>query len=175
MIKKNYSLGLAILSYCFFSLAYANPSPFGITIKETSIKDLKQKYSVTKAGINKYSQGKMYNINPSQVEFDGLNSLLVIFGPDEKALAVLTNINKNQYDKLYGMLSTKYKLVSKKDAFVGDKKAEFIDDQTKIILNAPHLSFNLELYYIHKDFDALFMQESENEEKEKKSKEKEKL
>ena len=148
------------------------PSPFGVTIKKTTEEELKQKYSsLNYIGINKYSGGKMYEVNPSQVEFDGVKSLTFIFSIDDKVLAVVADIEKNKHYKIFDMLSSKYKLIFKDDAFVGDKAAVFIDDNTKIDLVNPHLGFNLQLRYTHKDLITIIGQKSSEEKKQKKDQE----
>jgi hypothetical protein len=171
---KNYVF-FFVLSWCFVSLAFAEPSPFGITIKQTTIEDLRQKYSVKNAGTNKYSDGPMYDLNPSEVGLEGVESVRVIFSRDNKVLAVITTCEKTKYNDLFKNLSSKYNLSFNKEPFVGDKVAEFTDDQTKISLSAPHMSFELSLNYIHKDLQVLFDEISINEEQQKTAKEVEKL
>lgn len=164
------------LSICLLSsFVYAEPSPFGITIKTTTAEELKEKYSVKEMGVNTYSNGKVYDISPEQVEFEGLESLRVIFSEDNKALGIFSVINKDKYNQLFNMLSLKYKLVSKKDAFVGDQSAVFIDGKTKITLVSPHLSFTLNVNYVHKDLNDAFDKISSEEKKQKSEKEAAKL
>ena len=154
MTKNIYSRIAVIAFQCStFSAVYSEPSPFGITINESTLADIKQKYSIKDAGINKYSEGEMYDLDPKQIKFDGVQSAKIIMSKDNKILALLTEMNKKNYDRLFSMLSKKYKLVSNKNPFVGDKEAEFIDGDTKITLIAKHMDFQMHLQYVHKDFD----------------------
>jgi hypothetical protein len=171
MNKKTHTIIAALTMSFVSSCAYAEPSPFGITINKTTEEELKSKYRFTDEGENQYSRGRMYKIHPAQVEFEGLESLTVIFSKDNKALAVIANIGKNKYDKVLANLSSKYKLISKKDAFVGDKAATLVDDDTNIYLSAPHMSFSMRMSYIHKDLDTLYDKQSAEEEKQKNEKE----
>jgi hypothetical protein len=172
MNKRIINFITTLLMCCFSSLVNAEPSPFGVTIKKTTEEELKQKYSsLNYIGINNYSGGKMYEVNPSQVEFDGVKSLRFIFSIDDKVLAVVADIEKNKHYKLFDMLSSKYKLIFNDEPFVGDKAAAFIDDNTKIYLATPHLGFYLQLRYIHKDLNTIIGQKSAEEKKQKKDQE----
>lgn len=168
---------LIFIVFCFFNVMYAHaePSPFGIKIKETTLSDIKKQYKFTNTGVNKYSGGAMLDLETTQLNFEGLNRISLIFGQDDKVLAILTVINKTRYEELFDMLSSKYTLISKEDAFVGNRSAEFKDDNTKIVLNAPHLSFTLNLNYIHNNFYERYIEKSEKEQQEKTKQEKGKL
>ena len=49
----------------------------------------------------------------------------------------------------YKLLREKYKLVGSRIPFVGDTWAKFVDGNTEILLDAPHLSFSMTLEYEH--------------------------
>lgn len=168
---------LILIVACFLVAvsAYAEPAPFGIKIKETSVNDVKSKYKFKDVGINKYSNGKMFDLEPAQFNFEGLKNVRVIFGEDDKVLAVLTSVQKSRYSDLLNMLSNKYELISKTDAFVGDRDAEFKDSNTKITLYAPHLSFDLELNYIHDDLHKHYIKQSSQDRQEKAKNEMDKI
>ena len=78
---------------------------------------------------------------------------------------------KSKFNDIFNSLSSKYKLINKKIPFVGDKEAKFIDGNTEITLNAPHMSFNMDLYYIDKDLWKIYKQIQQKEETEKRKKE----
>jgi hypothetical protein len=173
---KNYTFKKAIyftwvfLIFFFNASTLAEPEPLGIKIKETDINYIKSKYTFTNKGINAYSKGQMLDLEPGQFQLQGLKDVRLIFGEDNKVLAVLTVIKKDRFDDLLNMLSSKYYLISKEVPFVGNKNASFKDDNTKITLSAPHLSFDLNLDYIHNDLRKAFIEQSE-EEKQKKAQE----
>jgi hypothetical protein len=172
IIKK-----LIFIIFCFSNVLHVNaePSPFGIKIKESTVSDIKGQYKSKDSGINKYSGGVMLDLEPTQLNFEGLQDISIVFGQDDKALAVFSTINKNRYQELLDMLSSKYTLVSKVGGFVGNSRAEFKDDNTKIVLDAPHLSFSMSLSYIHNDLNKKYIEESEKEKQQIKKQETEKL
>ena len=154
-------------------VAAADPAPFGLEIGKATIKDVKAKYSAQKIGINKYSGGEMYDI--SGVNFDGLQKATVIFSTEGKLLAVLTTLPKSKFDSLLSGLSNKYQLVSKQIPFVGNKSAKFVDGNAEITIDAPHLSFQMEMNYINKDLWKAYKAQSNKEQKEKRKSEQSQL
>ena len=131
---------------------WADPAPFGLELGKATIADMEKKYTANYTGINKYSSGKMYTLEPSELGVAGISSATVIFDKDLKLVAVLTNLSKNRFDELYRSLSGKYKVKSKEIPFVGNKKVVMKDGKTEVTLDAPHMSFNMELNYVNTDF-----------------------
>ena len=153
------------------TLTMADPAPFGLEIGKASIKDVKDKYNTKSAGINKYSLGEMYDLDVSEIKFDGLQKATVIFSKKGKLLAVLTTLPKRKFDGVLKALRGKYKLVSKKIPFVGNKSAKLLDGNTDITLDAPHLGFTMSMNYINKDLWKSYKKKSSNEQKAKKKNE----
>lgn len=149
--------------------AVADPAPFGLEIGKTTVKEMTSKYGVTPNGVNKYSNGPMFKINVAELNFSGLKEATAIFSTDGVLLAILTTLPKSKFDYLLDALDDKYKLVSKKIPFVGNKKAKLIDGNTEITLSAPHMSFDMEMNYISKELWRTYKQQS-SAEKEKKRK-----
>lgn len=159
----------ALLFVC--QSAFANPTVFGLTIGETTAAQLKSKYNVSHQGINKYSQGDMYLIPQSQIQFEGIGDVTAIFSRSDKLVAVLTELPKSKFDYLNETLAKKYRLVNQQLPFVGNKSATYKDGETEITLEAPHLSFQLSMNYIHSDLLKVFNTQKEQEKKEKQQQE----
>lgn len=152
-------------------LALADPAPFGLEIGKATIKEVKSKYSAKSVGTNKYSEGDMYDLDVSQISFEGLQSVRVIFSVEGKLLGVVCTFPKSKFNALFDSLKDKYKLVSSDIPFVGDASAKFVSGNTDIMLKAPHLSFEMEMNYIHKDLWKAYKNQSQKEEQHKKMKE----
>jgi hypothetical protein len=164
-MKKILILALLVMPI----VVMADPAPFGLEIGKATISDVKAKYSAKKTGVNKYSQGDMYELDVSGISFDGLQEVTLIFSQEGKLLAVLTKLPKNKFDYLLNNLSGKYKLVSKQIPYVGNKSAEFVDGNTDITIEAPHMSFEMVMNYINKDLWKSYNNQS-NKEKQNKQK-----
>lgn len=160
---------LLALVFCTIncSNSFAEPDPFGIEINKSSYQEVKEKYLGRDVGINKYSNGKMYDIDCNQIGVEGIKSMRAIFHQNDTILALITTFDKNKYSSLVKSLSQKYKLISKQDAFVGNKSAKFKQDNTIINLEAPHMSFTLNLSYIHNNFEKLYLNTIEREKEQK--------
>ncbi len=91
---------------------------------KTTETDVKEMYNLEPEGVNKYSKGNQYFIDPTQLDLEDLKSTLIIF--DEKGVLVFVGSefnsissiedSKNRYKKfdyLYKILASKYKLVKK--------------------------------------------------------------
>jgi hypothetical protein len=154
------------------SISFSEPSPFGMEINKSTYEEIRNKYSGTNCGINKYSNGKMYKINCCQIEVDGIKEIVAIFDKNDKLMAITAVFNKTEYNSLVNSLSNKYQLMFKKDAFVGSKVSRFQSDNTLIEIKAPHMSFSLTLAYMHKSFEELFLYQVNKDFKQKKQKEK---
>lgn len=145
---------------------FAEIEPFGIKLRG-AFSEVKKKYKVKHAGINKYTQGDMYTISSDQVSFSGLKTLLVICDKEKKVRGVLATVNKNRYQEIAQMLEGKYALVDRKEAFVGNKFSKFKSEGVQINVIAPHLSFELDLEYIDDSLHESFEKTRAKEESEK--------
>lgn len=154
---------------------WANPAPFGLEIGTTSIKELKAKYSVTQTGINKYSGGEMFKLNPSQLNFDGLKEATVIFDSNKKVTGILITLPKHRFDAVRKSLSSKYRVTKQQIPFVGNKSVTYSNNETEITLEAPHLSFDMSLNYISNTFLKKFNAQTQREAQQKRESEQSQL
>lgn len=162
---------LLLITLIFGSMLYANPAPFGLEINKTTLNEAKGKYTLIKNGINKYSDGPIYLIKKDELKLDGLKEVKLIFSKDGKLLiAVIATFNQFKFKSLHQNLSEKYNLINENIEFVGDQNATYDDDQTLIELRSSHMSFDLSLTYISKEFDKK-IEEMRKQEKEQKNKE----
>ena len=161
------ALGFAGLT----GVASANPSPFGLTLEKTTVKEMQAKYKATRKGVNLYSNGPMFDLNPQDLGVDGLKSALVIFDQNEKLVAVLTTLPKHRFDNLHEILRGMYSVESSQIPFVGNKRVVMRNGNTRITLDAPHLSFDMEMNYITDSFQRTFEAALRREEEEKRKRE----
>lgn len=166
-MKKGIALALSLLS----TAAFADPTIFGMELGKMTETELKAKYNVSSNGTNKYSNGNMYSIPTSSINFSGLKEVTAIFDTNSKLVAVLTTVPKNKFDYLHQTLGGKYKLVSKNIPFVGNKSVKYRDGTTDITLEAPHMSFDMSMNYIRDDLMQAFNSQSQAEARKKQANE----
>ena len=162
-MKKGIALAIALFS----SAASADPTIFNLELGKTTEAQLKSMYSAQHTGVNKYSDGNMYSVPTSAINFDGLQTVTTIFDKGGVLIAVLTTFPKSKFDYLNQALGGKYKQVSQNIPFVGNKSATYRDGGTEITLEAPHMSFEMTMNYIRDDLMRAFNQQSEAEKRQK--------
>nr|DAF33502.1 MAG TPA: hypothetical protein [Inoviridae sp.] len=153
----------------------ADPTVFKMELGKTTEQEVKEMYNLEPDGVNKYSNGNQYYIDPTQLDLEDLKSTFIIF--DEKGFLVYVSSDFNsissmensksryqKFDYLYKILANKYKLVKKERPFVGDQYAKFKDGSSEIELSEPHMGgFKISLSYARKDFlDAFDKKQSED-------------
>lgn len=149
-------VSLLLVAFAVPVTALAEPAPFGLQIGSATSAEVLAKYSGTLLGLNKYSDGKMFELDTKGFDFDGLKKVVVIFSKDDRLLALLANLPKAKFKSLKTSLDGKYKVVNAQTPFVGDQNVIYLDGTTEIEIDAPHLGFAMSLNYISKDFVLTF-------------------
>lgn len=163
-------LSVTLLSLLFAGVAAADPAPFGLELNKATEKEVLAKYSGSHAGINRYSGGAMYQLEPGQFGFDGLRKLTVIFDRDGRLVAVLTGFHKRAFERLNGLLKPKYTLVSETIPFVGNKSVRYRDGGSEIHLDAPHMSFEMSMNYLTSELLEKFRADAQAEAEQQRAK-----
>lgn len=137
----------------------ANAAPLGLEIGAATAAQVKAKLggttSLSELGKNKFTEGVMLGGDGGGLGVDGLKQITFIFGKDDVLQAVLMTLEKD-FNRTFEMLRKKYTLVSKQIPFVGDSYARFSQGASAVVLDAPHLSFEMTLRYISSAFDQAY-------------------
>lgn len=154
------------------AIAIADPSPFGLEIGKATIKDVKQKYSAKSEGFSNISNGEVYSLDVSEISFEGLQSVLVVFSEDDRLLSVQCKLSQSKFNYLFDILKDKYLLI---DANINDKSdkiyANFKDGDTEILLFTSRYDFQMDMSYSHKDFNREVRKYLKKEKQEKEKRE----
>jgi len=151
-MKKLFLIVITTLCMTFTNLTFAaNAAPFGLELGVATFAQTKQqlgsKTSLSNAGTNKYSGGRMLQGNGEGLGIDGLSSITFIFDQSDKLAAVLMKMPKSSefgdmengnFAKTLKALSAKYKLEVKSTPFVGDAYAKLYQGDSIIEVTAPH-------------------------------------
>jgi len=166
---------MACVAIAFAGSAFAGTQVLGFEIGSSSVEqvraDLTKKTEVRDAGTNKYSGGAMLETDGSSYQITGLKDVLYVFDSQKKLVAVIMNMDKEQFDQIYKYISAKYKVVSEQRPFVGHQYARFNSPDTVIEIDAPHLSFEMKVRYIRRDLMEKVNAQSQAEEAAKKKSE----
>ena len=133
---------------------FADPAPFGLEIGKATVADAEKMYSIEKIGINEFFNGTVYRVAVNQIDFEGLKELRLVFNKKGALSIVHATLPKSQFKSIHHSLSKKYKVVKQEIPFVGDSFVQYVNGSTKILLNAPHLSFDMTMQYFNKEMFA---------------------
>jgi hypothetical protein len=166
-MRFNLRLSLAILAIVCSTLAQAGTTVLGFEIGVTTLdqlkRDLAKKTKLQSQGTNKYTGGEMIKTAGNGYDIEGLNGVLYIFDDQKKLSAVIMDMGKYRFDSIFQFLSSKYKVVEQRRQFVGDQYARFKPNDATIEIEAPHLSFVMEVRYIRNDLMQKFIAINEAE------------
>lgn len=164
-----------IITFIGSNVVLAGTTALGFEIGVTTLDQVKstvgKRTAVVDGGINKFSQGPMLKTDGSSYEIDGLRSVLYIFDTQKKLAAIIMNMDKSRFDHVYNALSGKYKVSSQQRPFVGNQFARFKTADAQIDLDAPHMSFEMEVRYVRADLMQKFTTQSAAEADEKRKRE----
>jgi len=105
----------------------------------------------------------MLKTKGTSYEIDGLNEVLYIFDEKKILAGVIMGMNKARFDAIFQFLSSKYQVTSQERPFVGNQFARFKPSDSFIDVDAPHLSFTMEIRYVRNDLMQKFNAQSEAE------------
>ena len=141
-------------------LAHAEVAPFGQVIGaarfDDTFKQLQAQTSIKRAGTNEWSLGPMLEANGRGLGIDGLDKATFIFNSDNILVGVILELPKYRYPDIKQYLSGKYTLVSQQEPFVGNRQSVFRDGDVSITLGAPHMSFDMQVLYVHQSLQSAF-------------------
>jgi hypothetical protein len=170
---------LAVTSILCAGSALAGTPVLGFEVGTSTLDEVKATLSkqtkVKDVGVNKWSNGPMLKTDGASYEIEGLNTVLYIFDEEKKLAGVVMNMRKARFASIYKVLAEKYKLQSEKRAFVGNQFAKFKSPNGSIELDAPHMSFEMEVRYLTSELVQKFSAQSEAEAEAKNKKEAEKF
>jgi hypothetical protein len=161
------------------SPAMAGTPVLGAEIGVTTVEQLRQALSkntqVQDQGLNRYSGGQMLRTDGASYEIEGLSEVLYIFDTHGKLAGVLMEMEKSRFASVYQFIGQKYKVSSERRPFVGDQYARFKSSDATIEIDAPHLSFKMEVRYLRNDLLQRFNADSAKEKAAKKKSEAQKF
>ena len=117
----------------------------------------------------------MLRTDGASYEIEGLLGVMYIFDTQGKLAGVIMEMEKGRFASVYQFLRQKYKVSSERRPFVGNQYARFNPADAIIELDAPHLSFEMEVRYLRNDLMKKFNADSAKEEAAKRKSEAEKF
>lgn len=156
--------------------AATNAAPLGLELgvatRAQVHKELGSRKKLKDAGTNKYSQGPMLQSDGTGLDVEGLSEVTFIFDKSERLSGVLMTLPKGgldqaSFNQVMNALAGKYKVVSRQVPFVGDRLVRYEHGQSVVELDAPHLSFEMNLRYLTRQLQDDFRAQSAAEAQQK--------
>lgn len=156
--------GFIIFLASQLALAAGNATPFGVEVGIASLAEVQKKIGsqtlLRQKGINQYSNGKMLEGDGRDLDVEGVDKVTFIFDSSDILVGVLVSMQKDPKSLVKAFVG-KYQIVSNRiDSFMNYGYAKFQKGESVIEIDAPHLSFSMEVRYLTKKFMAVFLQQS---------------
>jgi hypothetical protein len=133
----------------------------GVTTIETLKTTVGTKVKLMEAGISSWTGGSMLRADGDAFDIEGLKAVLYIFDDQKRLSALVMTMDKSRFDAVYKFIASKYKLTSEQRPFVGNSTAKFAAPDTNIEMDAPHMSFEMEVKYLSHSFVKNFQTKSQ--------------
>jgi hypothetical protein len=156
-----------------------NAAPLGMEIGVATLDQVKREIGgrtrLADSGTSAYSDGPMLKGNGEGLDVDGLSEITFIFDADKRLAGVVMTLPKGGMrsegvQRMVRLLGEKYKLVRKEIPFVGNAYARFKQGNSTILLDAPHMSFSMDVSYLSDALLARLNQRSAEETQQKQKK-----
>jgi hypothetical protein len=158
---------LILSALSLMTIVYAGTPVLGFEIGTSTAHQvsttLAAQTTVIDHGVNKWSGGQMLKTNGSSYDIDGLQSVLYIFDEGNLLSGVVMTMDKSRFDSIYQFLAAKYKVQTQQRPFVGDQFARFKTTDGVVEVDAPHMSFEMDVRYLRKDLVQKFNRQSQAE------------
>ena len=158
-----FMVGMAWLS------AHAGTKVINVELGVSTIEQVRKEAAsagrIQNAGTSTWSKGSILQVYNPDLGIDGVTSVQYIFDAAGKLAAVIMtmpstrgmgDLEKRRFDEVASLLAEKYKLAKKVRPRVGGRYAKFTAPDTVIEIDAPHLSFDMEVRYMTNNFVKAF-------------------
>ena len=167
---KAYRVILFIIIFCSTASYAEVAAPLGIEPGKSTLKEVEAKHKIISKSCNNNIKAECeYRISPSKLPLIEAKTISFYCNSEEIVRAVVITANKSDFKGLFESLSKKYILKEKIMPFVGDKSAVFqADNNVFVILDAPHMSFEIELIYITQEQYNMVIEDIKEDQRNKK-------
>jgi hypothetical protein len=169
LIRK-FALAACLLTTA--TIAVAGPQVLGFEVGVSTLTEVKQalspKGSVADHGTNKFSGGPMLTTDGSLYNIEGVSKVLYIFDNQQKLDGVIMTMDQNRFDAVFDVLAKKYPVISQERPFVGNHSGRFKATGAIVEIDAPHLSFEMEVRYLDNALLSRFTAQSKSDAQAKK-------
>ena len=141
-----------VIASLFWVNAHAGTKILDVELGVSTVEDVRKIASaagkVQNDGTNGWTQGPSLVVQQGNYGIEGLQMVRYIFDTSNKLAGVSMTMEKQRFGDIFDLLAGKYKLVKKVRPHVGDTYAKFSAPDATIEVDAPHMSFQMEVRYM---------------------------
>lgn len=146
------TLVLALLFVLAAPVLASSAQMLGYTVGQSTFQEVKGSLRERGAtprekGASAHAGGPMLEASGRSLGIEGLQTAFMIFDPQDRLAGGLLTLNKSRYDAVVTAMKEKYTLVREVRPHVGNRRAEFRADGALITVEAPHMSFEMTVFY----------------------------
>lgn len=149
------------------SSSYAGTSALGFELGVSNvdqvIAELAKLSKIEESATSGITGGAYIRTGSTGYDIDGLNGVAYIFDKKNVLGAIIITMNKNRFESIYDAVSRKYRLESEQRPYVGNQFARFKSGSDFIELDAPHLSFEMDVTYMRSDIKSMLLKKVADE------------
>ena len=146
-------LGCIVIPHTLPAAEDEGVGPFGLVLGQSSPSVLADRFpSASHRGISTWTRGALYQVPGSELPLQGAKHAVFVFDLDEQLDAAFITIEKRRFHEVMRLLDGQYRRLSASVPHVGNRHVKWEADDIVIELDAPHLSFEMELQYQTKQF-----------------------
>ena len=163
------AFALTLLAAFLAHVAHAGTKVINVELGVSTLEQVRKEAAsagrIQNAGTSIWSKGPILQVYNPDLGIDGVTSVQYIFDAAGKLAAVIMtmpstkgmgDLEKRRFDEVASLLAEKYKLAKKVRPRVGDRYAKFTAPDAVIEIDAPHLSFDMEVRYMTDSFLKAF-------------------
>ena len=166
--RRNVTIGVPLIDWEFVEKSIAGDhfkkenivaSPLGVEIGKANIADVESKYKISEIQSNVFNGGKIYNISSmSSINFPEVKNVQFFFSRNKKLDAMYISLATDGFEKVFSMLSKKYKTSESRVLLSGGKLITFTSKNSYIELDYPKSGNEIILSFASKDFYSKYQQ-----------------
>ena len=145
-------LSLVFLLVASMPLASSEPArALGFEIGKATVAEVRQGMSERAgpprdSGTSAVTGGELLIFDADRT-MAGMKEEVFVFDAEGRLAAAALTLSKDCYDEVLKALRAKYTLVDEQRPFVGNRSARFKAGEVEIVVDAPHLSFDVAVLY----------------------------
>lgn len=155
------------ITLTFSQSSLAGTQAFGGELNVTTTGSMEKEIDAREVGLSAITNGKIYELSSNPFGVEGLKKVIYVFNKDGRLVGIQAELDKYSFENVNKALAKKYKVIESRVPYVGDKFVRYRTSDGAIALNAPHMSFVMQVTYLTQSFEKAVKAYNQTEENNK--------